>query len=167
MLKIVKTFVALVIFVCLFLPISQCTTKGVVELDPKTDEIVKTSPDKVEERVIFSSLFAENDNTESVLVDIVLLVSFLLPLTFSLTPKLSEYRAVLKRCLQSLFSVWFIYLTYNLVFLFTKPLPAGWLLLASSGLFFIIVNLEWLQRKTYKNPKNTRQQKQRLRGTLI
>jgi hypothetical protein len=148
MLKTAKTFAALVILVCLFLPISQCAKKGLIELDPETEGIVKIHSDQVQEKIIFNSVFTETENVESILGDVVLLVSFLLPLLFSLTPKFSGYRAVVKRCFQSLFSIWLIYLTYNLVFVFVSPLPAGWLLLASSGLFFIVINLEWFQRKT-------------------
>ena len=148
MLKTAKTFLALVILICLFLPISQCTKKGITEIDPKTEEILKVYPDQIQKKIVFNSLFTETEDPESILVSIVLLLSFLSPMLFSLTPKFSGYRADVKRSLQSVFSIWLIYLTYNLVFTFASPLPLGWLLVTSSGLFFIVVNLEWLQSET-------------------
>ena len=127
--------------------------KGKELVNSARGETIQVEPDRTERMIVFDTLFSKD--SESLIPSFMVVISFLLPLIFSVTSSFSGVGGGVKLVLQSLFSVWFIYLTYGLVFAIYNPLSAGWVLTLASIMFFIAVNLEWLQFKNITRNKST------------
>lgn len=132
MLKRIKTITSLIILVCFFLPISQCS----METMSGTETV---------ENIVLSDIVFNND--PDVGFAIILMASFLMPLFFSLIPKLKRINEIFKVIIQFVCSVWLMYLSYNYVFTLRNPLPAGWLLNIAVVIFLILTIIEGIKIK--------------------
>ena len=150
--KLLKTIVSLVILVCMFLPLAQCSMQTVAKVDETTGELISPSED-VEEYIIVSELLL-GDGAEISFESLLIPVTFLIPLIFSLLPNFSSRRKITKLAMQTFFSMWFIYSSYELVFTLGSPLKAGWVLMLASCLFLILCITELVPSKHNKSQNN-------------
>ena len=136
----------------MFLPLSQCSIHTLVEVDETTGEVISSSED-VEKYIIVSELLL-GDEAEISFESLLIPVTFLIPLIFSLLPSFSSRRKIAKLSMQTLFSMWFIYSSYELVFTLGSPLKAGWVLMLASCLFLILCITELVPSKHNKSQNN-------------
>ena len=149
MIKLVKTISSLVILVCFFLPLSQCSLQTQSGLGSESNQEAQASNEIQYRNIVISeSIFGEA--AELSIESFVLPMLFSLPLIFSLMPSFSKKKKVLKLLIQSLFSVWFVYWSYVLVFSIGNPLRGGWILSCASIVFFILCLIEWVPTKHHK-----------------
>ncbi|RBP47023.1 hypothetical protein DFR28_1127 [Arenicella xantha] len=148
MIKFLKSFVSIIILVCVFLPISQCTYKSPPVIS-ESGEVLKQSEDAVESHVISDIILKSNDPIS--ITDLAFVLLFFLPLFLSLLPSFKGWKIIFKLSLQSILSVWLVYCSYMIVFELFSPLPAGWALSVSCILFFVLTSVEWWQMKHNKN----------------
>jgi len=151
MIRVLKTIFSLIIFVCIFLPISQCSMKTKPEVDLNTGEVLKLSETVKEDIVILNFVF--NEDEEISIHSLIFLSIFIIPLFLALMPNFSYWKRILKLIFQSLFSFWLVYNSYQMVFGFSNPLIAGWFLIFASVSFLVLSLFEWLpmQHNKFKN----------------
>ncbi len=149
MIKLFKTIVSLVIVVCMFLPLSQCSMKTLATVNKNTGEVISHS-ESINKNVVVSELFL-SEGVEVSFWSLLIPIMFFIPLFFSLLPHFSSWMQILRLVTQTLFSIWFVYSSYELVFTIGKPLQAGWALMAASCLFLILCLIELMT----KNSKST------------
>jgi hypothetical protein len=143
--KIIKLIMALGIFICLFLPLSQCT--GVPGGHPEPGEFDQMIKESEEEDV------QENDsNIHRVISDIddvtdigniPLFLAFILPLLFCVSVIARKWK-LLVLILQTANQTWLIYVTFILVWYFSEPLWGGWLLTFCTVGYSLMTILEWI-----------------------
>ena len=149
--KLLKTIVSLVILVCMFLPLAQCSMQTVAKVDETTGKLISPSED-VEEYIIVSELLL-GDEAEISFESLLIPVTFFIPLIFSLLPIFNSWGKISKLAAQTIFSLWFIYSSYELVFTIGSPLKAGWALMLFSCLFLILCLAELVLLK-HNKPQN-------------
>lgn len=158
MLKPLKIIVSLMILGCMFLPLSQCSMKTPERMDQNTGNVVSKS-ETVEINIVISDLFL-GEEAEISIESLLVLVTFIVPLVFSLLPAFSSWRKIAKLAAQTLFGMWLVYLSYALVFTIGSPLTAGWALMLVSCLFLMLCLAELLRVKhkarTYSSPEARR-----------
>jgi len=152
MIKPLKIIVSLVILVCMFLPLSQCSMQTLAKVDENTGEVISPS-ETVKENIVVSELFL-GEEAEVSFESILIPITFLIPLIFSLLPSFSSWKKIAKSTTQTLFSMWLIYLSYELVFTIGSPLLAGWVLISASCLFLIFCLTELVPLKHNKSQNN-------------
>jgi hypothetical protein len=139
---------ALGIFICLFLPLSQCA--GISEKHSEindTDESGQLVPEnelKREQgndsniRIIISSIDDVIDFEK-----IPVFLGFILPLLFCISFVSKKWK-ILLLILQTVNQGWLIYLTCGLVWFLSEPLWGGYLLTFCVGVYFLITIVEWI-----------------------
>jgi len=147
MIKLLKVITSLIIILCVFMPVSQCTLKSKPNIS-ESGEVLKQSEDVIEKYVIFNAI-SENENSIT-FADLVFICAFFVPLVLALLSNFSGWKRITKLVIQSTLSGWLVYCSYMLVFGFLSPLPAGWALCTACILFLILTSLEWLSIKHNK-----------------
>ncbi len=133
MLRVLKILISLGILVCMFLPISQCSY---------TPEPLESSLNLAP--TIYQITIAEQwPPTE--MIDYVILLSFIFPLIFSMLCWHQKKLSLIVLILQTVFSIWFICLIYDLAFRLYSPLLTGYILIALAFFFFLVSSLEWFK----------------------
>jgi len=143
MIKSLKTLAGLLILLCVFLPLSQCSMRTAGSVNEDTGEVLVES--KVVERDIriVNALQHHEDGIE--LSNILLPILFLMPLVFALSPIFNGWKRIVKVLIQTGVATVCIYSSYMLVFTIGRPLFGGWLLMFASGLFAFLSLLELIQ----------------------
>lgn len=126
--KIIKFLMAMGIFACLFLPLSQCTTKN-------DDGVMET-----EIHVIIDSVY-----DVTALENIIRIVGFTLPLLFCISVTARKCKITLL-VLQTVNHLWLAFLTYmDVWYLWQSPMWGGYLLTGFVMIYFVITIIEWME----------------------
>ena len=148
MIKFLKTIVSVIILVCIFLPLSQCSMQTMKVVDEITGEVVKPSETIYQNITVSDSLFGKE--AEISLESFILPIVFLIPLLLSLLPSFKNLKRTIKLVAQVIFSIWFSYQSYLIVFTIGSPLMAGWVLAIASVLFVVLCLIECIPMKHNK-----------------
>ena len=154
MIKFLKIIASLIILICLFLPLSQCSKETMQKVDSVTGEIIKSSETVYNDLVISDSLLGEE--AEITVESLILPIIFLIPLLLTLLPNFSNWKRNVKYTIQLLFSTWFCYQSYLLVNIGT-PLISGWVLIVASVFFVILCAIECIPMKHNKSNQSDAQ----------
>ena len=120
----------------------------VSKIDATSGELVEQS--EVIEKYIVPSNSIFGEDAEFSIDSLILPIAFLIPFLLSVLPNFSRKAKVIKRLFQTIFSVWFSYNSYLMVFTIGSPLIAGWVLSFASIGFFILCSIEWVPKKHNK-----------------
>jgi len=140
--KITKLIMAIGIFICLFLPLSQCASttehqSNTGSTDQKSHQ-ENTRKDDSNIRIIISSIEDLIDVEK-----IPLSIGFILPLLFCISLVEKKWK-ILVLVLQTVNQGWLNYLTFMIVWYFTEPLWGGWLLTVCAIGYSLITIIEWV-----------------------
>jgi len=133
----------------MFLPLSQCSMKTPAKVDENSGEIIVPSK-TIQENIVVSELVL-GEEAEFSFGSLLLPSMFIIPLIFSLLPSFSSGKRTTKLIVQLVFSAWFLYISYELVFTLGSPLLAGWMLMLASCLFLVLCFIELVTMKHNKN----------------
>ena len=135
--KTIKLLLALLIFGCLFLPLSQCSSNMAYRQNSAAiDSGASQSDKRISPSLIMASQAPRN------LGDAMVLLALVLPLFFCISLK-SKVGTITFLLLQTLAALWLIFVTWVVVFAFNKPLWGGYILTMSSLSYFIFTFYEW------------------------
>lgn len=140
MIRFLKVVVSLVILVCVFMPISQCTYKSKPVVS-ESGEVLKQSEEVTQNNVLSDTFF--NDDDLISFTDSIYVFLFFLPLFLTLLSSFNGWKRIFKLSFQSILSAWLVYSSYMVVFGLYSPLLAGWVLCIACVLFFALTSLEW------------------------
>jgi len=132
----------------MFLPLSQCSIQTSSKVDENANQEIKSSTSVKKDIVVVNSILGEE--AELSFEGFLLPIAFLIPLIFSLLPNFSLWKKAVKLAAQIVFSVWFVYNSYTLVFSIGSPLIAGYLLMFASCAFLILCFIEIVAMKHNK-----------------
>lgn len=125
--KIIKFLMAIGIFACLFLPLSQCTSKN-------DDGEIET-----EVHIIVDSVY-----DVTALENIIRIISFSLPLIFCIVVAARKWKITLL-VLQTVNHLWLGFLAYmDVWYLWQSPMWGGYLLTIFVMIYFFITIFEWV-----------------------
>lgn len=147
--NIIKVIMALGIFICLFLPLSQCT-----RMSSEAQESISKN-----ETVDGSNLITEDNQGREVKVHIIIdsaddllninldavpgLIAFILPLIFSISVQKTVWR-ILFLVLQTANQIWLSFIAYFVVWTFYEPLWGGYILTFCVAAYSLITIIEWV-----------------------
>lgn len=153
--KIIKLIMAMGIFICLFLPLSQCTGISEKHSDitdtTKSGQVVQEEPKEIQEdnsniKIVISSIDDVVD-----IENISVFIGFLLPLLFCVSFVTRKWK-IITLILQTVNQGWLIYLTWGLVWFLSEPLWGGYLLTFCVAVYSLITIVEWIYLFRKKHP---------------
>ena len=139
--RIIKIASAIGIFICMFIPLSQCTY---VPHELAEDSIYEVpSNPKVEPKT--TVLVVSKKIPELELVEFWIPFTFIAPLMFSMPFHQRKKRFIIIQSLQTLYVFWLSYFVFNAVYIFYEPLAGGYILTALAIVFGLITTIEWFK----------------------
>lgn len=147
--KIIKLIMALGIFMCLFLPLSQCTgisndTKKSNSENKKLNDnnfsVEGNSDNKVKVHIIIDSV---EDLLNLNLDAVPGLLAFISPLLFSISVRKKAWRIIFL-VLQTANQIWLGFITFVVVWTLYDPLWGGYLLTFCVSIYSLITIVEWI-----------------------
>jgi hypothetical protein len=148
MLKNIKLICTVTILLCFFLPLSQCQFKNPVPVEVEPHNPTHYD-DAVYENLVFSKSFI-NSQAEFGIEHILVILTFFGPIMFALTSYIRQVAGVVSLVCQLFLSIWLIYFSKEVIFFLSSPLIAGWILLISSALYFVIITAECFLAMRYR-----------------
>jgi len=133
--RLLKALLGATIFLCMFLPLAQCSTSAPIRHDDVVDEVASQVQPFVKEVVVSELVYGEQ--SEFSFWSLYLPFAFCVPLLFAILPTFFGSKEFLRLTLQSLYGFWFCAESYNLVFNIGTPLSAGYLLIISTIVFLL------------------------------
>ena len=137
MLKVFKNITALGIFICLFIPLSQCVYTPHAINDDKVSEL--SGDPQIHEIVIF------NEISRIDIIDFYIPFTFVVPLFFCIPFYRKRKRFLIVQSIQTLYSIWLLYFVYIMVYRFYTPLAGGYILTILAILFLMVTSFEWVK----------------------
>jgi hypothetical protein len=147
--KIIKLMMALGIFICLFLPLSQCTSissdaKKSISENEKVDDgklLAKGNSDKnVQVHIIIDSV---EDLLNLSLDAVPGLIAFIFPLVFCISVRKMLWR-ILFLVFQTANQIWLGFITFVVVWALYEPLWGGYILTFCVTVYSLITIVEWI-----------------------
>jgi hypothetical protein len=152
--KIIKLIMALGIFICLFLPLSQCTRisnsyqkdvaqRNVAEGTSQSEATIGAQSEIPQEKEVDIHIMIDSFDDMVDGEKIPFYISFILPLLFCVSVVKKKWH-ILLLTLQTVNHFWLIYLTYIAVWFLWQPLWGGYLLTSFVAIYFLVTIFEWI-----------------------
>jgi len=137
MIRILKIVLALSIFGCMFLPLSQCTYTPHQFVEEGAEEALK-EPETETKILVISEGFSEWG-----FHDLWLPLTFVLPLLFAVPFHHKRRRFLVIQCLQTIYVVWLAFVIFVVVYRFYEPLYGGYILTLMCLVYTWVTIVEW------------------------
>ena len=135
--RYIKIILAVGIFICMFLPLSKCTSD--LSGPRKQSENLKINNPSAapNTHIIPDRITRIADQVPTSFMEYVVTISFIFPLLLCIPFSKNRKLHLAHLVLQILFSIWLLLQVYILVYSFYTPLYGGYLLTLLAGAFFI------------------------------
>jgi hypothetical protein len=137
MTKHIKIILAVGIFICMFLPLSKCSSDLSGPRKQSENLKINNSSAAASTNIRQDRVTRIADRMPNSIMDYVATFSFVLPLLFCLPFPKNKKLHLTQLLLQILFSIWLLIQVYILVYSFYTPLYGGYILTLLAVTFFI------------------------------
>jgi Na+/glutamate symporter len=135
-----KNFIAVGIFSCLFLPLSQCSSPKLIKPTVPESQAVGSVVDK---KIEWTTSTIKFNLVPKNIQEFVTELALVLPLIFSLVKFKTIKLTIISLALQTASVFWLLFVVFMVVYILGKPLYGGYVLTLFSIAFSIYTLFEW------------------------